>query len=321
MSTPLPRAETALLGTDQSGPTVTAIGGGAGLATTLEAVQTYAGQMSAVVTVADDGGSSGRLTAGMNIPPPGDLRKCLLALAPEPTMWSELFAHRFDRSDVAGHSLGNLMIAALAEITGDLSSALRITEDLLHCRGSVYPAALEPARLRGLIDGAPVSGQVAMARTPGEISEIQIEPDELVANPAAVHAIRDADQIVLSCGSLFTSLVAAMLVPGIARAINEARGSLVLVLNLVTQREETLGFDGRDHVAALAAFGGVTRPGTIVAHTGPLDVPDGLSPVSIGPEGFAGWTVVRGDVAEQGAEWPRHDPLALGRMLGRIAGE
>lgn len=320
MSTPLPQAETALLGTDQSGPTVAAIGGGAGLATTLEAVQTYAGQMSAVVTVADDGGSSGRLTAGMDIPPPGDLRKCLLALAPEPTMWSELFAHRFERSDVAGHSLGNLMIAALAEITGDLSSALRIIEDLLHCRGSVYPAALEPARLRGVIDGSPVAGQAAMSRTPGEISEIRIEPEGLAANPAAVHAIRDADQIVLACGSLFTSLVAVTLVPGIARAINQARGSLVLVLNLVTQREETLGFVGRDHVAALAAFGGVTRAGTIVAHTGPLDLPDGLTPVSLGLDGFGGWTVVQGNVAEQGAEWPRHDPLALGRLLSSIAG-
>lgn len=319
MTSPLPQAATALLGNRQSGPTVAAVGGGAGLATALEAAQIYAGQLSAIVTVADDGGSSGRLTPAIAIPPPGDIRKCLLALAPEPTMWSELFAHRFQRSDVAGHSLGNLMIAALAEITEDLSSALRLIEELLHCVGSVYPASLSPAQMVGVIDGDAVAGQVALSRTPGTITHVGLEPNDLTANPAAVHAIREADQIVLSCGSLFTSLVAALLVPGIARAINDSPGQIVFVLNLVTQRSETMAFTGQDHVAALSAFGGITRPGTIVAHIGPLEVPDGLEAVAIEPDGFAGWSVVHANLADNGADWPQHDPLALGRVLSQIA--
>ncbi len=319
MTTPLPQTELELLGVSPQGPAVVAVGGGLGLSRTLEAVQAYAGAVSAVVSVADDGGSSGRLAPALDIPPPGDLRKCLLALAPEPTIWSELFAHRFAKGDVRGHSLGNLMMAALMEITGDVSAALRLAEELLHCCGHVYPAALEPARMTATIAGRAVAGQVAIATTPGAIGEVRLQPGNLTANPAAVHALYEADQIVLSAGSLFTSLIAALIVPGIAHAINESSADLIYVMNLVTQNAETIELSATDHVAALQEFGGVLRAGTIIVHEGPLEVPSGLRRLGPPDPDTSAWTVVMADVADHGAVWPQHDPLALGRTLAGLA--
>ncbi len=130
---------------DESGPRVVALGGGHGLARALEAVQSYAGSITAVVTVSDDGGSSGRLSGDFGIPPPGDIRRCLLALSPEPTVWGEVFAHRFDTGDVAGHSMGNLILATLSELLGGFDSAIRAAEAMLGAVGHVVPVACRAA--------------------------------------------------------------------------------------------------------------------------------------------------------------------------------
>ena len=232
------------------GPNVVAIGGGHGLAQALAAVRHYAGTVHAIVTVADDGGSSGRLAPGLDIPPPGDIRQCLIALTPDASIWRRLFEYRFENSDVAGHSLGNLIIAALADIEGSFEGALRQAEVLLRSVGSVIPAAPQRLHLEAVVAGTPVSGQVAISKAHGSITEIYAAPREAFATPRAVEAIHEAEQIVLGPGSLYTSVMAALVVPGIVEAINNSTAKLIYVCNLITQDGETLDMDGADHLDA-----------------------------------------------------------------------
>ncbi len=297
------------------GPAVVAIGGGHGLAAALEAVQLYAGQVTAVVSVADDGGSSGRLIQGMPIPAPGDIRRCLLALTPEPSLVSELFAHRFSAGDVTDHSLGNLMLAALTELFGDFAAAVSAAGQMLGAIGEVVPATTTPVGLRASVDGQTVGGQAQISKMRGKIESIELEPDGAEPNPRALEAIAGADQIVIGPGSLFTSVVAALLVPGVASAVMTSSARRVFVCNLVTQDGETWDLDGIGHVEALARWGGVDGPGTLVVHDGPLEVPDGHARVDFDDHLIGAWGVHRADVADPTAEWPAHDPFALARVL------
>ncbi|MET0565437.1 MAG: uridine diphosphate-N-acetylglucosamine-binding protein YvcK [Acidimicrobiia bacterium] len=319
---PQTETETALapLLLDPEGPVVAALGGGHGQAAALEAIQCYAGEISALVAVGDDGGSSGRLS-GLGIPPPGDVRRCLLALTPEPSLWSELFSHRFKGGDVAEHSLGNLILAGLADLFGDFESAVSTAERMLGTLGSVIPVADQPITLTATIDGREVVGQKTITQTAGELSELHIEPRDVAATHRALSAVAAADQIVIGPGSLYTSILSALKVNMLAPAIMGAAAQRVFVLNLVTQDAETLGMSGAEHCEALAKHVGVTGPGIIVAHDGPLEVPAGHQRVTIetGDAARHGWRLVFADVADETADWPRHDPLKLGRMLERLA--
>ena len=297
---------------------VVALGGGHGLAGALRAILGYADSITAVVSVADDGGSSGRLSPALSIPPPGDIRRALLALSPDESVWRRLMDFRFEGADVAGHSLGNLIIAALAEMSGSFEEALHTVGRLLGARGAVVPAAVVPLVLEADVDGASVRGQVAIARSRGRIGDLRVLPPDAIATRAATEAILSADQIVLGPGSLFTSLIAGLKVPGIARAVNESKGRFVYVCNLTTQDGETLGMTGRDHVAALESIGGVRSPDAIVAHDGQLTVPEGLGPVTL-EAGDVDSAVVTANVADPEAAWPQHDPARLGAVLRRLA--
>jgi uncharacterized cofD-like protein len=317
-----PQTETALapLLLDPEGPEVVAIGGGHGQAAALEAIQCYAGGISALVAVGDDGGSSGRLSE-MGIPPPGDVRRCLLALTPEPSLWSELFSHRFKVGDVADHSLGNLILAGLADLFGDFESAVTSAERMLGTLGSVIPVANEAITLTATIDGRQVVGQKAISKTAGDLSELHIEPRDVAATRRALSAVAAADQIVIGPGSLYTSIVSALKVNMLAPAIMGAAAQRVFVMNLVTQDGETLGMDGGHHLEALAKHVGVTGPGIVVAHEGPLEVPPDHDRVRIDTEDAArhGWRVVFADVADNKPDWPEHDPMKLGRVLEELA--
>ncbi len=317
--------ETRLLafGLDPRGPAVTALGGGHGLAAALEAAQCYAGAITGVVSVGDDGGSSGRLIRDLGIPPPGDIRRCLLALTPEPSVLSELFAYRFESSDVGGHSLGNLILAALADLQGDFVEAVKTAGELLGAVGRIVPVASEALGLAAVVGEAIVTGQVAISRARGGIRRLWIEPETVQATPQAVEAVATADQIVLGPGSLFTSLGAVLVVPGMAEAVRNARATKVLVLNLIDQDGETLGMNGRAHLEALSRTAGLAGPGAIVVHRGPLDVPEGHRRVELDPATAAefGWRLVEADVADHQAAWPAHDPIKLGRVLERIVGD
>jgi uncharacterized cofD-like protein len=283
-----------------SGPRVVALGGGHGLSATLRAARRYAGDITAVVSVADDGGSSGRLRSAFGIPAPGDLRRCLVALADE-SMWSAVFEHRFDAGELEGHAFGNLLIAALADYTGDFEVALHETGCLLGLEGTVYPATREPVVLKAEVEGTSVEGQVAVSNA-GRISGVSVIPPDARTPDGALDAIAAADQIVVGPGSLFTSVLAVVAVPAIREALAAAPGRTVYVCNLRPQVPETADFDVADHVAALASHGlGVN---VVLCHPGAL------------PMGEVGVACVEEPVASP--DLSEHDPVLLAGALSRL---
>jgi uncharacterized cofD-like protein len=235
------------------GPSVVALGGGHGLAVALHAARRYAGSITAVVSVADDGGSSGRLRRDLDVPAPGDLRKCLVALAGDGSPWSSVLEHRFRSGELEGHALGNLLILALTEALGDLPTALREAARLVDAVGRVLPATLDPVVIKADVEGEAVQGQVAVsaAGARGRIRGLHLVPRGVLACPEAVDAIAHADQILIGPGSLYTSLLAVLVVPEIRLALALARGRIVQIANLRTESPETAGLDGTDHVLAL----------------------------------------------------------------------
>jgi uncharacterized cofD-like protein len=222
---------------------------------------------------------------------------------------------------VAEHSLGNLILAALTDLFGDFESAVATAERMLGTLGTVIPVADHPVVLQATIDGKVVVGQGQIAKTAGDLTELQIEPRDVVATRRALAAVAVADQIVIGPGSLYTSVISAFMVNMLAPAIMSADAQKIFVLNLVTQDGETLGMDGAAHLDAMAVHAGVAGPGIVVAHSGLLDVPEGHEQVTLDVEDAArhGWRVVFADVANDWAEWPTHDPLKLGRVLEELA--
>lgn len=315
-----PEALLEALDLDAAGPHVVAIGGGHGLSKALRAALGYAGRVDAIVTVADDGGSSGRLAPHLDIPPPGDIRKCLLALTPDDSIWKRLFGYRFEESDVAGHSLGNLILAGLTDIEGSFEQALIRAEHLLGASGSVIPASPGHLTLVAESDGVALEGQVTIALHRGRIDEVRVVPDTAAATPRAIEALEEADQILLGPGSLITSTIAAMRVPGITEAINASSARLVYVANLITQDGETLELDGIDHLDALLRLTGVRPPGAIVANEHEIEVSPPLRPVTFDRELTAtyGADLVVGDLLDEHASWPEHDPAKLAAILGTL---
>lgn len=303
------------------GPSVVAIGGGHGLSRVLQAVMRYAGRVDAIVTVCDDGGSSGRLAPYLDIPPPGDIRKCLLALTPGDSIWKRLFDYRFESSDVAGHSLGNLILAGLADIEGSFEQAMVRAEGLLGASGSVIPASREQLELEIESDGEIVTGQVAVALHRGPVDTIRVRPASAAATPRAIEAIERADQIILGPGSLMTSTIAAMRVPGITESVNRSASHLIYVGNLSTQDGETLDMDGMDHLDALIRLTGVRPPRTIVANNTPIDVEPPLQTIDFERELVAtyGADLVSSDLVDERDAWPSHDPAKLGDTLRSLS--
>jgi len=222
---------------------------------------------------------------------------------------------------VEGHSLGNLILAALASGGEGLEGALATVGLLLGARGRVIPAAAVPLTLRGVIDGAEVIGQVSIALARGRLSELQVLPPEAAASPSALEALAEADQVVVGPGSLFTSLAAALLVPGMAEAVSTSPGRLVYVCNLTTQDGETLGMDGADHVAALCRVAGLRPPDVVVANEAPFAVPATVERVAADRERIhsLGSRLELAGLADPSAAWPQHDPARLGAVLRRLA--
>jgi uncharacterized cofD-like protein len=287
-----------------SPPRVVALGGGHGLAATLSAVRRYAGSVTAVVSVADDGGSSGRLRQAFAIPAPGDLRRCLVALGDPDSAWAGFFEHRFDAGELEGHPLGNLVIAGLTgALGGDFIAAVEEAGRLVGCTGQVLPATTTPVVLKGAAGGCDVEGQVNVSSAT-HLTTVSLVPPDAPAPEAAVTAIAGADQVVLVPGSLFTSVLAAAIVPGILSALAETAATKVYVCNLGPQLPETEGFDVGAHVAALAAHG--VHPDVVLCQRGGL------------VRGECSVPVVEDDVAVLGGS--AHDPARLGRSLARLSG-
>ncbi|AWB81851.1 hypothetical protein C3B44_05335 [Corynebacterium yudongzhengii] len=250
--------------TDTSLISVASLGGGHGLYQTLKAVR-LAGpaNLTAIVTVADDGGSSGRLRRELNQIPPGDLRMALAALADDadtPQMWAQLLQHRFGGTGaLAGHAVGNLLLAGLTELLGSEQQALDTVTSLTNSAGRVLPMALEPLEIEADVSGLAddprvmntVRGQVAVATTPGTVRRVRLIPERPRANPAAVEALRKADLITLGPGSWFSSVIPHLLVPELVEAINDSSAMVVVVLNLSAEAGETSGFNNERHLHML----------------------------------------------------------------------
>jgi uncharacterized cofD-like protein len=232
-------------------PSVVAIGGGHGTAVTLKAARRYAGTLTGIVSVADDGGSSGRLRELLNVVALGDIRKCLVSLADEHCALALAFERRYDEGELAGHALGNLILAGLVDATGDLVLGVREAARLLDAQGDVLPATTELVVLKAESAGGTVAGQVAVMGT-GDIHTVSLVPEDAQAPPLALERIAAADQIVIGPGSLYTSVLAAVAVKGIAEAVASSEAQVVYACNLRPQIPETEGYDVTAHVAALA---------------------------------------------------------------------
>ena len=248
---------------------VVAIGGGTGLSTLLTGLKRYVltpaeipacaetaviRDLSAVVTVSDDGGSSGRLRKELNMLPPGDIRNCIVALSEDEALLSKLFRHRFDKgSGLEGHSFGNLFLAALTSLTSDFSEAVRLSSEILLTRGHIYPATTSNIELEALMeDGTRVRGETRITASKGRIRELFLVPPDVGPMPQTLEAIAGADLITIGPGSLFTSLIPNLLVRGIAQAIVESPATKVYICNLMTQANESLGLTAADHIRALS---------------------------------------------------------------------
>jgi uncharacterized cofD-like protein len=250
---------------------VVAMGGGTGLSTLLKGLKRYVkspgeiaaaagatmiGELSAVVTVTDDGGSSGRLRREFNILPPGDIRNCIVALSEDEALLSRLFQYRFPAGrggkGLEGHSFGNLFVTALTALTGDFGQAVKLSSDVLATRGHIYPATTANVALEALMaDGSRVQGETRITASTGRIVGLRIVPADPQPMPQALEAIAKADLITIGPGSLFTSLVPNMLVHGVPEAIATSRAVKVFVCNLMTQSNESLGLSAADHVRAI----------------------------------------------------------------------
>ncbi len=241
--------------TRDRGPKIVAIGGGTGLSNLLRGLKQYTSNLTAIVTVADDGGSSGRIRRDMHVIPPGDIRNCIAALAEAEPLVTELFQYRFDEragEAMAGHSFGNLFITAMAEVTGSMETAIAETSRVLAVRGRILPSSLDDVRLAArFADGRIVLGESALPASGEPPVEVWIEPRDAVAQPNAVAALLDADLIVIGPGSLYTSVLPNLLVPGIGGALKDSKAHKVYISNVATQHGETDGYSAADHYAAL----------------------------------------------------------------------
>ena len=244
---------------------VVAMGGGTGLSTLLKGLKRYVkapgesaagtaiGELSAVVTVTDDGGSSGRLRREFNILPPGDIRNCIVALSEDEALLSRLFQYRFSSGQgLEGHNFGNLFVAALTAVTGDFSQAVKLSSEVLATRGHIYPATTANVTLEALMDdGSRVQGETRITASPGRIVDLHMVPADPQPLPQALDAIAHADLITVGPGSLFTSLIPNLLVHGVPQALAQSRAVKVFVCNLMTEANESLGLSAADHIKAI----------------------------------------------------------------------
>ncbi|MBX5465662.1 MAG: YvcK family protein [Clostridia bacterium] len=301
---------------------VVAVGGGTGLSTLLRGLKEYPVEITAIVAVTDDGGSTGRLRDEMAIPAVGDIRNCLVALAEAEPVMAELFQYRFRRGSLAGHSFGNLLIAALHELLGDFGAAVRESSRILAVRGTVLPSTTGDVTLCAeLEDGRLLRGEQAITREGPRIRRLWIEPASR-APREAVEAILEADLVALGPGSLFTSILPNLLVPGLGEALRATRAWRLLVVNVMTQPGETDGFDALDHLEAVRRHAGDVVDALLVNNGRPD--PRALERYRAQGSELVAFDLpalvsrgVRVRVADllQAGDLIRHDPAKLGQRL------
>ena len=322
----------------ERGLRLVAIGGGTGLSTLLSGLKPYVSRrednepwlesLSAIVTVSDDGGSSGRLRDELQILPPGDIRNCMIALSEDSNLLSRLFRYRFGGTgDLAGHSFGNLYLAALAAVTGDFVEAVRLSSEVLASKGHIYPATVADVRLVAELENGRIAHgetQITAARSP--IRLLRLEPDHCEPLPGALAAIRAADLITIGPGSLYTSILPNLLVSGVADSIAASPATKVFVTNLMTQPGETDGFDAQKHLTEVRNYAPQIRFDYILLNDHPISAEqtllyaaDGAYQVTwtdqLPPSNGSGFgEIVRANLLEEG-EMVRHDPKKLAHAV------
>jgi uncharacterized cofD-like protein len=325
----------------QRGPKIVAIGGGHGLNTLLRGLKEYTDNITAIVTVADDGGSSGRLRRDLGVLPPGDFRNCIAALSDAEGLVSQLFQYRFgDETDLEGHSFGNLYLTAMAAITGSFESALEESSRVLAVRGRVIPSTLAQVTLCGEVlapDAVPstgseasgvrsrialVRGESAIGKATGRIQRVYLEPEAPPAYPKAIRAILDAELIVIGPGSLYTSVLPNLLVPDLAQALISSPAVKFYVCNVATQAGETEGYSVTDHVDALRQHVGEEMITAVVANeTFPGSRPPGAGVdwVHLPDREAVDYQLITHDLVDQRYPW-RHDSHKLAQALMEAIG-
>lgn len=307
------------------GPVVTVIGGGHGLSVLLRGIKSSTSNVSAVVTVADDGGSSGRLREELGIIPPGDLRNCLVALADTEPLMEKLFQYRFKGSStLAGHSFGNLFIAAMNEVTGDMETALKESSKVLAVKGRVIPASKEIVRLDAIMtDGTVVEGESQIPEAHKKIRRVELFPKKVQAVPAALEAIETADAIILGPGSLYTSIMPNLLVEGVAKALKKSKAIKIYICNVMTQPGETDKYSASEHVKAILEHTGRGAIDYVLVNSAP--VPEKFceeikaTPVEVDEDKInaLGCGLIKADLISD-TDAGRHDPDKLCKAVMKI---
>jgi uncharacterized cofD-like protein len=302
------------------GPRIVAIGGGTGLSALLRGLKTYTSNLSAIVTVADDGGSSGRLRDEYRILPPGDFRQCLVALADAEPLMKQLFDHRFKEGSLDGHSFGNLFIMAMADVTGNFEHALRESGKVLAVKGTILPSTLQDVTLVASMNGRSVEGESKIPKQNEPISQVFLKPDGAQANPEAVQAILNAELVVIGPGSLYTSILPNLLVEGMVEAIKASPALKVLVCNLASQKGETDGYDVDDYLRVIREHVGSNLFDFVLVNSNHSHMPTGgQAQVIFKSEDASTHPEVRFIAADVvNVRLPsHHDPDKLARMIMR----
>ncbi len=306
-------------------PSLVALGGGTGLSSLLKGLKEFPINLTAIVTVTDDGGSSGRLRKDLQILPPGDIRNCLVALSASESLLSRLFQFRFQEAgEIGGHSFGNLFIAAMTEVLGDFGSAVHEASNILAIKGRVIPVTCENVQLRAKFsDQSEQVGESAISGAGKKITEITLFPQNPLANPGALNAIDEADLIALGPGSLFTSIIPNLLVPDIAERINRSKARVVFICNVMTQPGETDQFSALDHVDSILARTPLKRIDVVVVNSRRAARPlmakyeaqkQFWVPPTVTRIEARGMKVITGDFLSE-TDLVRHDPIALAQAL------
>jgi uncharacterized cofD-like protein len=310
------------------GPRVVGIGGGHGLSSLLKGLKEYTSNLTAIVTMADSGGSSGRLRRDLGMPPPGDIRNCLVALADTEPLMEDLFQYRFKGpSELKGHSFGNLFIAAMSEVTKNFASAVRASSKILAIRGRVIPSTLSDVSLQAKMkDGRVVKGEAKITEEGGKIEEISLLPLGVDSNPEALKAIKEAEIIIIGPGSLYTSVMPNLLIRGMIEAIENSKAIKIYVCNIMTQAEETDDYSTSDHLVAIYKHTGRKFLDYVLVNTSkaPLELAkkyeeEKAFQVEVDEEKLKkpGVKVVKANLMST-KDYLRHEPDKLARAITRI---
>lgn len=305
------------------GPRIVAIGGGTGLSVLLRGLRKHTDNLTAVITVADDGGSSGRLRRELGVLPPGDFRNCLVAMSEDESLLAELFQYRFKEGDgLKGHSFGNLFIVAMANVTDGFDQALVESSRVLAVRGRVVPATTSNLQLSARFkDGSVVSGESSIARRKGEIERLMIEPEEAAAHPLAVRAISEADLVVIGPGSLYSSILPNLMVSGVSDAVRRTSATVVYVCNVATQVGETGDYTLAEHVTALRKHTFEEIADYVIGNSNPPDIGDRFEGEGVVHDGspLKNTTILLSDLVDE-SHPVRHDSDKLADAIMQIHG-